>query len=357
MRIFYIIIILLALATTINFVDFSKAYAQNTASSPQTPQLLKIDNTPAFHLPIDCKIGEDCWIMNYVDMGVDDGEQTDPACYNRTYDNHKGTDFALLDGKAMEQGVNVIAPMDGTVKKIRDGAEDFWPTKAQLDDMRAKRTQCGNAILLDHGQGLETIYCHLKKDSIIVSTGQQITTGDVLAQVGLSGMTEFPHLHFGITKDKKIIDPFTGYSNNDNCGRRKKSLWHKDIALNYQPIIIQSASFHDYLPELLKLERENTPKEKISINADIFTFSAILLGVRKDDKIQLEIFDPNGKIFTQNNITQNSTRTQQFYYTGKRLRKEKLREGVYTGQIKVERTLKNGKKITIDKIANVLVIK
>ena len=354
MRILSIIVIFLTLSICINFTIYSASYAQNTSKSPQ---LFELNKQIGFHLPIDCNIGEDCWIMNYVDMGVDDGEQTDPACYNRTYDNHKGTDFALLDGKTMEQGVNVIAPMDGTVKKIRDDQPDMWPTKAQLNDIRTKRIECGNAILIDHGQGLETIYCHLKKDSIIVSKGQQVTTGDVLGQVGLSGLTEFPHLHFGITQDKKIIDPFTGYSNNDKCGKRKKSLWHKDATLNYQPVIIQSAGFHDEIPELQKLERHHNAKEEISTDAKILTFATILLGVRENDKITLEIRDPDGKIFAENIITQKGIRAQQFYFTGKKMRTNRLKEGAYTGLVKIERTLKNGKDITVDKITSVLVIR
>jgi hypothetical protein len=355
MRIFPILLIFLVLAIIVNYTFISNSYAQNTVPNQRMPHLLKVDNTPDFHLPIDCTIGENCWIMNYVDMGVDDGAYTDPACYNRTYENHKGTDFALLDGVTMEQGVNVIAPMDGTVKKVRDGQKDMWPTKEQLDDIREKRIECGNAILIDHGNDLKTIYCHLKQDSIIVSPGQKVSTGDVLGQVGLSGLTEFPHLHFGITRDKKVIDPFTGYSNTDKCGRRKKSLWHKDVDLSYQPIAIQSVGFHNNIPELLKLERENTTQNEIAPNAKLLTFSTILLGVRAGDEITLEIRDPNGKIFAENKIFQQKTRAQQFYYTGKKMRSDRLIEGAYTGQVKIKRILKNGKTITRDKISSVLV--
>jgi len=257
----------------------------------------------------------------------------------------------------MEKGVHVLAPMDGTVKKIRDGQDDIWATQEQLDDIREARTECGNAIIIDHGQGLETIYCHLKKNSITVKPNQKVSTGDVLGQVGLSGLTEFPHLHFGIIQDKKIIDPFTGQDNKGTCGQRIKSLWHKDTAINYQPAVIQSAGFSDSIPELKKLEQHNNPPQKISADAKTFTFWAIMLGVRVDDIITLEVRDPNGKIFAQNTTTQDSTHAQQFYYVGKNIRHDRLKEGAYTGSVKITRTLKNGKVITIDDFKSVLVLK
>ena len=293
--------------------------------------------------------------MNYVDMGADDNKKTDPACYSRTYDAHKGTDFGILDAQAMKKGVHVIAPLAGTVKRVRDGDADLWSTPAELEKIKAERKECGNAIMLDHGDGVETIYCHLKKGSITIKAGQKVKMGDKLAEVGLSGLTEFPHLHFGILKDKAIIDPFTGQDNNGTCAKRVKSLWHSDINLQYQPVTIQSTGFSNITPELSKIERNASSPETIAVNSDSFTFWTVLWGVREDDKITLEITDPNGRIFAENDITQDRTRAQQFYFIGKKTDKKKLKEGVYTGVIKIKRTLKNGRTINSDKIISILV--
>ena len=332
---------------------YPNANAQNRNSSQ--PQLFDISRPTLFNLPIDCTIGEDCWVMNYVDMGINDDKRTDPACYNRTYNNHKGTDFAILDGKVMEKGVQVIAPMDGTVTKIRDGEEDLWATKEQLDEIRANRKECGNVVLIDHGDGLETIYCHMKKDSITVKPNQKVKIGDKIGEVGLSGLTEFPHLHFGILKDKKIIDPFTGQNNHKKCGKRIKSLWHRDTNLQYQPMIIQSIGFANDIPDLHKLERDNDQKDTLPLDINAFTFWTILLGVRDGDKITLEITDPNGKMFAENEIIQEKNRARQFYFIGKNLKNKKLIEGAYTGFIKIERQLNNGKTVTKDKIKSILI--
>lgn len=327
--------------------------------------LVSFKRTPTFGLPIDCTPNQDCWIMNYVDIGPDDGKQTDPACLSRTYDGHKGTDFAITDEVAMKRGVNVLAARDGTIKRTRDAEPDKWATKQELKQIEADRKECGNAILIDHGSGLQSIYCHLKQGSIVVEADQEVKRGDVVGQVGLSGLTEFPHLHFGILWEGAIVDPFTGQNNTGQCRIRKRVLWDKNLGnndsedenlvLEYQPLVIQNIGFSNIVPNFKKIERDASTPKTIPLASDVFTFWVTLLGVQKDDKIKLEIKDPNGKIFTNQEITQEKTRARQFYFSGRRLTQIKLSEGVYTGTIKVSRTDKNGKTTTWDKTKAILV--
>lgn len=317
-------------------LNFTNAYAQ------KNKPLIKISKSPSFSLPIDCIPNENCWVMNYVDMGPDDGKQTDPACMHRTYDGHKGTDFAIYDEITMKQGVNALAAMDGTIKKIRDGEVDQWATQTELEQIKDERKECGNAILIDHNNGLQSIYCHLKQNSIAVKAGQIVKRGDVIGQVGLSGYTKFPHLHFGVLWEGAIIDPFTGQANIKKCEVRKKRLWNKNLVLDYQPLIIQKTGFRNSRPELKQIEHDAKTPPSIPLSSDLFTFWVTLLGVEKEDIITIEIKDPNGKIFAQRVIKQPSTRARQFYYTGRKLSTTKLQEGAYTGSIKVSRTDKQG---------------
>ncbi len=329
----------------------------NTYAGDNTPKLAKFGTSKTFSLPIDCKIDEDCWVMNYVDMGPDDGKKTDPACQSRTYDSHKGTDIAILDGKTMQNGVDVIAPMDGIISKIRDGEPDQWSTPEQIEQIKLDRKECGNAVMIDHGEGLQTIYCHMKKGSIVVKPKQKIKTGDKIGEVGLSGFTRLPHIHFGILQDQKIIDPFTGQNNQASCGKKIKSLWNPNINLQYQPFDIHSAGFLDEIPELKKLERDNNQRKKISLNSDAFTFWTILFGMRENDEIIIEVKDPNGKIFVEDKIIQDRNRARQFYYIGKNTKNKKLKEGAYTGLVKVSRKTSKGQDIVKDRIFSVLVSK
>lgn len=65
----------------------------------------------------------------------------------------------------------------------------------------------GNHVTLAHEEGIKSLYGHLSR--IYVKKGQEVTSNNILGEVGITGRTSGPHTHLEITKDGQFIDPIT----------------------------------------------------------------------------------------------------------------------------------------------------
>jgi murein DD-endopeptidase MepM/ murein hydrolase activator NlpD len=65
----------------------------------------------------------------------------------------------------------------------------------------------GNAVFLDHGQGVYSVYLHLSE--ILVEPGDMLEQGEVLGLAGATGRVTGPHLHWGVRVLDARVDPFS----------------------------------------------------------------------------------------------------------------------------------------------------
>jgi murein DD-endopeptidase MepM/ murein hydrolase activator NlpD len=97
-----------------------------------------------------------------------------------------------------DYGAKVYAVADGTVVETLDDLSDQVPGTLPDPATITLRTVDGNHVILDIGNGLYAFYAHLGKGSVTVHEGQRIKAGTVIGELGNTGNTSAPHLHFHI---------------------------------------------------------------------------------------------------------------------------------------------------------------
>jgi hypothetical protein len=303
---------------------------------------------PQFMFPVSCSIGQDCWTVNYNDSDAAPDSAKDFRCGPRTYDGHDGTDFAIRDKAAMIDGVDVLAATEGKILRVRDEMDDREPSVEDMDRLRTERKGCGNGVVLDHGNGWQTIYCHMKKGSIVVKPGQQVATGQNIGQVGQSGLAEFPHLHFGVLRNGTMTDPFTGKAAASGCDESATgtAMWLEGLNVDYEPVTIYAAGFEAGEPDFERIKTKAEGPAMLPPGVPILSFWVALYGVQEGDKISIAVSDPNGDPFASRDIVQDKTRARQFYYIGKRIPHSMLFPGTYTGKAVITRKAADGSDIT-----------
>ncbi len=65
----------------------------------------------------------------------------------------------------------------------------------------------GNTIIINHGNGMWTLYAHIRNGGIFVKVGQTVKQGEKIAEVGSTGRSTGPHLHFEVRKNEVPEDP------------------------------------------------------------------------------------------------------------------------------------------------------
>lgn len=281
--------------------------------------------------PVDCSLGDDCYIQQYVDHDPSKRAR-DFTCSSLSYDTHKGTDFALRNYADLRRGVDVIASASGTVQALRDGQTDrlYGGKWGEVPSNRA----CGNGVVIAHENGWTTQYCHLKKGSIVVRKGQTVKRGAVLGQIGMSGRSQFPHVHLTLRKDGKVVDPFDP-DGKIMCGSPStETLWARPIP--YQPGGLLDVGFADAVPEYAAIKAGQAGRRNLPRDASAIVIYGFAFGGRANDIVDLSIKGPQGELVRESvKLTKNQA--QYFRAVGKKRRQQNWPAGRYSGVVRLIR--------------------
>ena len=220
----------------------SRLFAIAVAAAAFVPALTQAQaERPQLAFPLACVIGQTCEVQHYVDRDAGPAA-VDYRCDHRTYDKHNGIDIRLLDMAAQKRGVDVLAAAPGRVARLRDGEPDVSVRTTGAGAVAGK--ECGNGVVVDHGGGWETQYCHLAKGSVRVKPGDVVQAGTPMGKVGLSGDTEFPHLHMTVRHAGKVVDPFAPAAPAGACAAQAP-MWTPAAAraLYYKAGVILNSGF------------------------------------------------------------------------------------------------------------------
>jgi len=141
--------------------------------------------------PLTGANGRAWMVNNYVDLNMASGSLLDYLGFTgalaRTYDGHRGIDIDISSFREMDAGTALVrAAAPGVVEKIR---EDQF-------DRNTSCTGSYNYVRLRHANGYDSLYLHLKKNSVVVDEDDSVVAGQILGVAGSSGCSSQPHLHF-----------------------------------------------------------------------------------------------------------------------------------------------------------------
>lgn len=139
-------------------------------------------------------------------------------------------------------GVDYGAPKGTPIKSAGDGTVKFVGRKGGY----------GKVLIIRHSGGYETLYAHLNGFAKGIKSGVKVKQNQLVAYVGNTGMSTGPHLHFGLYKNQKAINP-------ENMLKVKKSSVESSVSAEFKKIMAENDSkIKKYLDKEVVSEKEES---------------------------------------------------------------------------------------------------
>jgi murein DD-endopeptidase MepM/ murein hydrolase activator NlpD len=290
----------------------------------------------AFALPIRCELGVTCFVQNYVDHDTS-AKARDYQCGGRTYDGHDGTDIRIPNLDIERGGIEVLASAAGTVSGKRDGVDDISVRIAGKGAVAGK--ECGNGVVIEHENGWRSQYCHMAKGSVRVKVGDRVAAAQPIGLVGLSGDTEFPHVHFTVRLHGKIVDPFAHEPLPGSCGGGR-SIWAEAIReqTKYRAREILNFGFSDVPVTMDLVDSGAARNHPLRPQSDALVAYVRAIGLQEGDQQTLTLRGPGGAVISEYAAPAIERDKAQYLISSGRKRKEAgWTQGIYTAAYRVTR--------------------
>ncbi|MCA8959450.1 MAG: peptidoglycan DD-metalloendopeptidase family protein [Planctomycetes bacterium] len=245
-----------------------------------------------FDWPVPGQDTHDWVINNYVDLDPTTGATLDYMGGNKTYDGHRGIDIDVPNFRYMDTDWPIVAAAPGVVVDTEDSNED-------------RHMSCfgdWNYVKIQHANGWTSTYGHLKQGSVVVTTGQSVSTGQVLGVVGSSGCSTAPHLHFEVRDENNaVIEPFQEGMWNQ-APTYNTPLGFMDVALYRQPVT-NVAMVLDPPANISVIE----PGETLGVGLS-------MAGGQAGSTIELRLRQPNGVTYASTTFAFSSVARHSFWW-------------------------------------------
>ena len=274
--------------------------------------------------PLAGRDGRDWVINNYVDLDATSGtlDYTGGSGSGaKTYDGHNGIDIDVPSFRWMDGNVsNVLAAASGVVTAIRDTEPD-------------RNTSCtgsANLVQVRHPDGLTALYGHLKKGSVAVSVGQQVSVGAILGVVGSSGCSTAPHLHFELRDAaNRVVDPF------------RNGLWAAppiyNTSITLMDLVIAAGDM------TLQQIKDPAPNVQSIPRGTVLGVGVSMAGGGTGDVIRMVITAPTGATFSDSPLTFTTVYRHSYWFWNRQLPST---PGVWTVSILVNGLLVQSETVT-----------